>query len=271
MVKKLLFLLLLIIQFKGWSQNVFFDEYPEAKQEVLDYYGLQSALHNCESCDPDFVFSIVAPEVAMYNGYFDGIETTTAEIFYTSFGKEYGNFSLGLFQMKPSFIEELELDYPLHCITCIYKDSIVYDESLTESEIRAERVERLKYPNWQQTYLLVFNEIMDQLYGQEFEDVNDKLSFYASAYNYGYQSPKSEIIDWQRKKSFPGRTEVPIISYAELAKEFYQLLKNPENEEEASKSKKKSELLYYLLIAGFFVVLFLMYLLVRKKGPDNII
>jgi hypothetical protein len=54
------------------------------------------------------VLSIVFPEIIRYNAFKDFLETKTLEWLYVEYGKDKADFSIGLFQMKPSFVEKLE-------------------------------------------------------------------------------------------------------------------------------------------------------------------
>jgi hypothetical protein len=65
---------------------------------------------------------------------------------------------------------------------------------------------------------------MEAKYHLKFPDLRERISFYAAAYNYGFQSKYDEIRQWEKKVSFPGRTEKSIISYSELAVDFLELM-----------------------------------------------
>lgn len=51
--------------------------------------------------------AIVFPEIMRYNGLKDGIETESLRTLYVQFGEDYADFSIGLFQMKPCFAQQL--------------------------------------------------------------------------------------------------------------------------------------------------------------------
>ena len=54
--------------------------------------------------------AIVFPELIRYNKVFDAIEINSLKYLYVSEGKDYADFSVGYFQMKPSFAEMVEQD-----------------------------------------------------------------------------------------------------------------------------------------------------------------
>jgi hypothetical protein len=210
--------------FNLFGQSIFFEKYPEAKNTVTETYSRLSILQELPKEKGKIIYSIVAPEVAMYKSFLNLMETGAAEIFYVNMGGEYGNFSLGIFQMKPSFIEKIEGDYKKYCKRGEYLNRLRYAHDLNMDEIRGERIVRLKLEEWQQIYLICFYEILEVKYANKFPDLREKISFYAAAYNYGFQSNYDEIKRWEKKISFPGRTEKSIVSYSKLAVEFLELM-----------------------------------------------
>ena len=56
----------------------------------------------------DFVTAIVYPELLRYNYIQDFIETSGLELLYMHYGAKTADFSIGHFQMKPSFAEHIE-------------------------------------------------------------------------------------------------------------------------------------------------------------------
>ncbi len=55
-----------------------------------------------------FLFSIIAPEVSQFNNMTDATQIYALKVLYVQGGKSYANFSIGWFQIKPSFVELLE-------------------------------------------------------------------------------------------------------------------------------------------------------------------
>lgn len=56
------------------------------------------------------LMAIVFPELIRYNTVFDALEINSLRYLYVSEGKDYADFSVGYFQMKPSFAEMVEQD-----------------------------------------------------------------------------------------------------------------------------------------------------------------
>lgn len=107
--------------------------------------------HGCYSA-----ISIVAPEVCWYSSISDKAETYALKVLYAQTGK--GDFSIGYFQMKPSFAEQIEnIIKSNNELKKNYSELIILDD--TSQAIRAERVSRLSSLKYQTLYLAAFYEI----------------------------------------------------------------------------------------------------------------
>jgi hypothetical protein len=174
------------------------DYYSEIKGK-LSYYSKKFKTN-------DTVLScIVFPELVRYSKYKDFFETKALEILYIQYGKQYADFSIGKFQMKPSFIEQLE--------TYIknrpdkfkgYKKIYSYESSADDDDKRAERLKRLKNQDWQILYLNCLYCILEfRFENVRFANLENKIKFYATCYNHGFLKSKDEIFKWQEIQCFP--------------------------------------------------------------------
>lgn len=165
---------------------------------------------------------IIFPECMRFSETKNLIETNTLELFYTNFGKEYSDFSIGRFQMKPSFVEAMEL--------FVLQDKELRKEFeflLMQEDckgVRALRLERLKDISWQVIYLCCFYKIVDKRFRNlNFDTMAKKVHFYATAYNVGFTMKTEEIQKWQTIYSFPsgkinGENNYP---YGFVAQEYF--------------------------------------------------
>lgn len=177
--------------------------------------------------------SIVFPEVIRYNSFSDFIETKTLEWVYVDFGAERADFSIGLFQMKPSFIEKLEEATKSDpSVFRQFSDILSYPSTLSAVEIRRMRVSRLQNFETQIGYAQVFSLVCDAKFKKEvFANSAEKIKFFAAAYNFGFEKDVKEIKKWTTKKAFPygvnykGKqmiySEVSADFYAKYANEFF--------------------------------------------------
>ena len=148
--------------------------------------------------------SIIFPELLKYSRYKDILETTALELIYINYGKEQADFSIGYFQMKPSFIESLEEKIiQNNYLNQKYNNLINFKDSSTKSK-RKERIARLKTLDWQLRYLNCFYDYLSITYSVvEWENKESKIRFFATAYNYDFRADKKDIEKWINQKIFP--------------------------------------------------------------------
>ena len=166
--------------------------------------------------------AIVFPETCRYNIVQDELETASVVSLYGAFGAEVADYSIGHYQMKPSFVEQLEA----HIQELKLKEyqALATYTSTNPKTIRFERIERLADPKWQTEYLCAFYTIMETIYVEkQWESNTDKVRFYAAAYNFGFWKSAEAIIQWQEIPAFPQNTfeSASQFPYASIAVNFY--------------------------------------------------
>lgn len=164
--------------------------------------------------------SLVAPEMSQFSEFCDFIELRSLYAVYVNTGKS--DFSVGLFQMKPSFVEELE-------------NQIRHDKKLkdryscllpkgSKREQRRSRLSNLSCLSGQLKYLEVFVEIArNRTKDLSFQGDADRLRYWATLYNSGFQRSEDEIRCLQQIKMFPRFTRQ--FNYSDVCVEFYNKLK----------------------------------------------
>ena len=163
--------------------------------------------------------AIVAPEISQYSSVTNFMELRSLFITYRNFGR--GDFSVGYFQMKPSFIEALERE--IRNTKQLNKKYKGYLISGDEKSIRTERLNRLSTLDWQLKYLEVFVEIAKQKTSAiKFKNTEEKLRYWATLYNSGFNSNRTRVAEMQKKRYFPRNSKQ--FNYADVAVEFYNLL-----------------------------------------------
>jgi hypothetical protein len=149
--------------------------------------------------------AIVFPELIRYNTVYDAIEINSLKYLYVSEGKEYADFSVANFQMKPSFAEMVEQDANQYLDNSFLQLS-GFDKlkDLADNEDnRKERIARITSTQKQLIYLCAFYKICDAKFaGNVFASENDKIKFYAACYNAGYRRSYENIIAVQLKNYF---------------------------------------------------------------------
>lgn len=198
--------------------------FPRETKEAVEFFNEHSREVNTQLKDLDkdtrqIALAIVAPEVSQYSSVTDFFELRTMFISYRNFGR--GNFSVGYFQMKPGFIEGLEKEIANNA--ALKKKFSSYIPKGTDKEKRETRLKRLKTLEWQLKYLEVFIEVAKlKTKGIKFKNNEEKLRYWATLYNSGFNLSKEKVKQYQNKKFFPRSTKS--FNYSDVALEFYHLL-----------------------------------------------
>jgi hypothetical protein len=204
---------------------IFGEKYADAENYLKQNSWIAGGLH-LPAADTRCALAVVFPELIRYSYLQDKIQVRALKVLYVQYGRKYANFSVGRFQMKPSFIELLESDW----------NTLASAEEKTAAgipafavgdrpEARGQRVRRLDDLGWQARYLRLFMLVMKKRYGHlVFTDAEDRLRFYAAAYNAGYAAGEARIRRALGEKHFhlelfaPKRT----YNYADVAVQFYR-------------------------------------------------
>ncbi len=167
------------------------------------------------------ILSVAFPEIIRYDSYSDYLETSSNRLLYVNKGKDASDFSTGYFQMKPSFLEDLE-NYIANTESLKVYDWILIQKK-DEKAIRKERINRLENFQWQLKYLKVFWYVAEYKYQHiDFKTTDDKIRFFATAYNYGFTKPENEITKYQSAKKFsPGEiSNAEKLAFADFSIDF---------------------------------------------------
>ncbi|MBN2484952.1 MAG: hypothetical protein JXB34_03160 [Bacteroidales bacterium] len=151
---------------------------------------------------PDFAWAIVFPELIRYGSVQDKLEMAALYTLYVNFGEPYANFSVGHFQMKPSFARQLETDYIRYKNLLPTISDYSFDTTDTR-QARTMRIYRLENLKWQAKYLTLFIHLL-QLKHPKYSSFGaaGKLVFFATAYNAGYGLTESQLNALCQKKFF---------------------------------------------------------------------
>jgi hypothetical protein len=103
--------------------------------------------------------AVIYPETTRYNDYSDLFETKMLEILYIKHGKEKVDFSIGVYQMKPSFFEKVEEFQRKYKIK--EYNFTKYPWYFSAKDQRKERLSRMKSKQWQLTYAQLYIEIAE--------------------------------------------------------------------------------------------------------------
>lgn len=171
--------------------------------------------------------AIIFPERLRYSRLKDGMEQAALHMLYVQGGKESANFSIGAFQMKPSFAEEIEAAWMSTPMRHVYK---LYFDTQNNRESRQRRIKRLSDERWQCVYLAIFVRLMlEREPSLKALPSEERVRLLATAYNLSFSDPLDVLRRRQDSKTFhldmlPSKKTV-YYSYADIAAQWYDNLK----------------------------------------------
>ena len=205
--------------------DLYCKEYEKDCQNAKSFFTeqkskLEIAAKTC-NLSAKFLFSIVAPEITQFSYLSNKIETYSLNVFYVQNGKAYSNYSIGIFQMKPSFIEALE-NYISSDNDLKTKYKKFLFENSNERPARVERLNRLGSIEWQIEYLTLFCNVVNHKFATtNFTNEEEKLRFYAAAYNSGFHKTEYKIKETEQKAFFP-HFSTQKFRYSDIVVWFYR-------------------------------------------------
>ncbi len=223
MFKQILFILAFSFSTSPDYPVIFEDDYNKAivfvKQNKNTFVSISRKYNN----NPAEIVSAAFPELIRYSILYDFFETLSLEILYTKYGTDYSDFSIGNFQMRPSFVEQME-NYCKKSNKLRIKYQIILTFPTDNIELqRKERLRRLQNVRWMTVYLNCFHDIIDERFPITFHNTTEKIRFHAAAYNTGVLKSETEIRKWIPRKIFPYGlgVEMPQYSFSDIAADFF--------------------------------------------------
>jgi hypothetical protein len=234
-MKKLLFIFIFLNLKLTSAQNsiAYCQKYPNHFYKACEWLSenreLADSIIKGFGLETSAVLAIGLPECGRFSSFSDCVESTSNYYLYSLLGSEYGNFSTGIFQMKPSFIENLEKEILRNDNLKQFRFCCDYLNSSDLKNIRRQRLSKIQTSKWQLIYLCALFTHLDWKYkNKTWISKTDKIKFIASAYNRGFNSEDKEIEKWINIPYFPnGKIDnYNNYPYGNVAVEFYNYLKS---------------------------------------------
>jgi len=155
--------------------------------------------------DSDVLEAIVFPEIIRYNSLYDIIEINSLRTIYARYGEKYADFSVGLFQMKPTFAKSLEVEVLKYrnqnWVKNLGFDNISPGESYNDRILRVQRIAEL---SWQFKYLIAMIKSVKLVHANTWKLLSKekKIIFLATAYNFGWNKPAHIIMKMSANSFF---------------------------------------------------------------------
>jgi hypothetical protein len=197
--------------------------------EVLDFVCRRAGPWRAEcrryQADARVLIPVVFPELLRYSIFRDEMETIGLTALYVSGGKQAADYSIGLFQMKPSFVEKLE-ERAAGDPTAPPWQLRILDRAgaQTEQDDRAVRLRRLRTEEWQLLYLACFARDVQSRFALQSLPEEEQVRFLAAAYNRGFWLSEGEIAAADVLPRFPARRAFRGIGpfrYSDVSVDFY--------------------------------------------------
>jgi hypothetical protein len=199
---------------EGWKKAMTF--------EKDNRHWMASALSKYHISYP-LAIAVVFPELVRYSALQDKMEITLLKALYINLGNEYADFSIGQFQMKPSFAEMiLEKTSPENYVPSGLGLKGISD--FTDIiDFRKSIVSALEDPRSQFNYLIAFMIVCENKFNMKGYDEIYKLRFLATAYNYGIDKSSARIDSMVDKKFFNTKLyKTENYSYADVSIFWYK-------------------------------------------------
>jgi hypothetical protein len=224
----MLWLLLIMGSATAFSTNYpkeFGDDWTSAAQFVHEHHAAWKPLFEAFGVDARLAEAIVFPELIRYSRWQDEIETAAVNGLYVLQGTSGANFSIGRFQMKPSFAEEVEAAWNQSALTKEYGFVFNLQDG---AEARRSRIRRLDTMEGQCRYLAIFIRLQFLRHPQlQSLQVKEQVGMLATIYNRSFSTTWEQVRQLSHQKSF--HTDMIVTRhtkrycYAAIAQAFYQV------------------------------------------------
>lgn len=173
--------------------EVFGSDWDKALRFVEENHQWMKPLLEKYNISYPVAIAVVFPELVRYSALRDKMETTMLKTLYRNLGDDYADFSIGVFQIKPSFAEKIREEsksLPGWRMKIMFRGSSSYKNV---REYRSAIIADLEDPQSEFNYIIAFFKICEKEFPIEYPDEETKIKFLATAYNTGFWKTKEEI------------------------------------------------------------------------------
>jgi hypothetical protein len=146
--------------------------------------------------------AIIFPELVRYSAISDKMEITLLKALYRNIGEGYADFSVGEFQVKPSFAERIRTAAPAVMGRRVKELFTGKSAFRNDYEYRVSIITDLENPKAEINYIIAFYLICKKRFEILKLDERSRIKLLATAYNTGFWKKKNEIIGMEEKKFF---------------------------------------------------------------------
>ena len=204
-------------------QELFGDDWKKAQVFEKENRSWMEPLLAKNHISYPIAIAIVFPELVRYSALRDKMEITLLKTLYVNLGEDYANFSIGQFQMKPSFAEMIREQWPA---VSGRRSGITFRQKPDFDDIKDFRksiVADLEDLKSQFNYLVAFIKLCEKKYKMNRKDEVIWLKFLATTYNYGIDKSALQIESMTDNKFFNTRLFRTVnYSYADVSLFWYK-------------------------------------------------
>jgi hypothetical protein len=222
----------LVAQAQPNYAKIYAQDYQKATDFVQKEQAKILAAAQKYELEPKAIMAIVFPELIRYNAFRDFFEAGALEYAYIYQGTTAADFSIGFFQIKPSFVEQIEAlvkANPQQNWARPFVEEFKYSfmESKVGSAERRRRHERLQSIDWQLKYLCCFYRYVSFKFAEPLKKLSptEQIRFIATTYNAGFNHSAESIMKRQKQRFFPDGIAYPQkdqYNYADVSIYAYQ-------------------------------------------------
>lgn len=221
----MLWLLLIIGNATAFSTNypkVFGNDWTSAVRFVNEHHAAWKLVFDEFGVDARLAEAVVFPELIRYSKWQDEIETAAVNGLYVLQGTSGANFSIGRFQMKPSFAEEVEAAWNRSVLA--KEHSFVFNLQ-DAAEARRSRIRRLSTLEGQCQYLAIFIRLQFLRHPQlKPLQLKEQVGILAAIYNHSFSTTWEQASRLRHQKHFHtdmiATRNTKKYCYADIARSF---------------------------------------------------
>ncbi len=181
-------------------RRVFGNSWTAAGQYVCEHHEEWKQEFDVFGVDARLAEAIVFPELVRYSMWQDEIERAAVNGLYVHGGKDAANFSIGRFQMKPSFAEEVEREWNQSPLAQEYGFSFSLGDN---AEARRSRLRRMSDDAGQCRYLAIFIRLQQLRHPRlGLLSRQEQVRFLATVYNRSFSASWDAIRKMQDERHY---------------------------------------------------------------------
>ncbi len=206
-------------------RKIFGSDWEKAEEFVSDNEKWMRQMAGRFNIPYKHAVAIVFPELIRYSALRDRMELALLKSLYINLGDEYANFSVGRFQMKPSFAEAINLNVNVlkGRLSRFFPQQ---EESSPGWKYRASVVGYLENTQSQFLYLVAFMKICESKFDLSAMKEEEKIIFLSAAYNFSFQRSFAEVSSMAGRKFFSTKlVTTEYYSYSDISLYWYGLHK----------------------------------------------